>query len=91
MNSRVISVLSMTTEWLLQDSVKVNNVSNANQKDLKKNHHANFIRKTRKILIFFEWDKAVGWKDFCKLPGFVLHDILTKKLEHYKITCLQNG
>jgi len=54
MNSRVISVLSMTTEWLLQDSVKVNNVSNANQKDLKKNHHANFIRKTRKILIFFE-------------------------------------
>lgn len=86
MNPMLISALSVTAEWLVKDSVKVNNVSHANQKGLKKNHHANSIRKKREILIVVEWDKGVGLKDFCKLPGFVLHDILTKKLEHYNIT-----
>lgn len=33
-----------------------------------------------------EWDKGVGLKDFCKIPGFVLHDIFTKNT-----TKLQTG
>lgn len=35
MNHRLVSVLSITTDWLLQDSVK-GNVSNANQKASEK-------------------------------------------------------
>lgn len=68
---------------------------NANLKSLQK---ITIITVTSyEILIVAEWDKGVGLNDFrnlrsadrsVALQGFVLRDILTKKWEHYKITCV---